>query len=615
MNRHQKTTLARIICAAIVAGIAYIPAIPPQLPVWLFAIAYLIVAADVIFNALRNIAHGEIFDENFLMLLASGGAFAIGEYPEAVAVMLFYQIGELFQDVAVDRSRKSISSLMDIRPDYANLLKENGEMLKTDPSKVKKGELIAVKPGEKIPLDGVVTEGESALDTSALTGESMPRDVAPGSEVLAGTVNISGLLKIRTTAPYGESTVARILDLVENAESGKAKTERFITRFAKYYTPAVVAAAVLLAVLPPLITGGEWLMWLHRALIFLVVSCPCALVVSIPLSFFAGIGGASRDGILIKGSNYVEYLAALKTVVFDKTGTLTKGKFEVSEIHPEDGFSRERLLKAAAYAEKFSTHPVAVSLRNAYGEKIPDNAVSDVTDFSGEGLKAIVDGETVYTGNARLMKRIGIDAAIPQAPGTLVFVAIDGKYAGYIIISDTIKENSAKAVQLLLGEGINDIVMLTGDRLEAARQIAEAAGITSVRHDLLPADKAAIVKEIIDKEKKGEYTAFVGDGINDAPVLKTADVGIAMGGAGSDAAIEAADVVLMDDDPIKVPKAVSRAHRTLSIARQNIIFAIGVKFGVLILGAIGVANMWGAVFADVGVTIIAVLNALRAFRK
>ena len=614
MEKEQKITLARIIVSLLMlAGAWLFESDENIVKIIFYAAAYLVIGGDIVFNAVRNVFHGEIFDENFLMAVATIGAFATGQYPEAVAVMLFYQVGEMFQDIAVDRSRKSISSLMDIRPDYANLDDGNGGFTQVAPDAVPAGSIIVVKPGEKIPLDGVVVSGTSSLDTAALTGESLPREVGTDSQVLSGSLNMTGLLKIRTSGTYGESTVARILDLVENADTGKAKTEKFITRFAKYYTPAVVGAAVLLAILPSLI-DGQWLTWLNRALIFLVISCPCALVVSIPLTFFAGIGGASRRGILIKGSNYLEALSRLGTVVFDKTGTLTKGDFNVTSIVPFNGCESTDLLKLAASAEVYSDHPVAVALRKACGREIVRANVSATENFAGEGIRANVGGRPVLAGNDKLMLRFGVNAYVTDQPGTIVHVAADGKYLGYIIISDTVKPQSASAVTDLRREGISKIVMLTGDRKAAADAVAGQVGVDEVYAGLLPVDKVQHVESLLSAESSAKRLAFVGDGINDAPVLKIADVGISMGAAGSDAAIEASDVVLMDDNPHKVAEAVTVARRTMRIVRQNIIFAIGVKLLFLLLAALGIANMWEAVFADVGVTVIAVLNALRAMR-
>lgn len=614
MEKEQKITLARIIVSLLMlAGAWLFESDENIVKILFYAAAYLVIGGDIVFNAVRNVFHGEIFDENFLMAVATIGAFATGQYPEAVAVMLFYQVGEMFQDIAVDRSRKSISSLMDIRPDYANLDDGNGGFTQVAPDAVPAGSIIVVKPGEKIPLDGVVVSGTSSLDTAALTGESLPREVGTDSQVLSGSLNMTGLLKIRTSGTYGESTVARILDLVENADTGKAKTEKFITRFAKYYTPAVVGAAVLLAILPSLV-DGQWLTWLNRALIFLVISCPCALVVSIPLTFFAGIGGASRRGILIKGSNYLEALSRLGTVVFDKTGTLTKGDFNVTAVVPFNGCESADLLELAASAEVYSDHPVAVALRKACGREIVRANVSATDNFAGEGIRANVGGRSVLAGNDKLMLRFGVNAYVTDQPGTIVHVAADGKYLGYIIISDTVKPQSASAVTDLRREGVSKIVMLTGDRKAAADAVAGQVGVDEVYAGLLPVDKVQHVESLLSAETSAKRLAFVGDGINDAPVLKIADVGISMGAAGSDAAIEASDVVLMDDNPHKVAEAVTVARRTMRIVRQNIIFAIGVKLLFLLLAALGIANMWEAVFADVGVTVIAVLNALRAMR-
>ena len=614
MEKEQKITLARIsVSLLMLAGAWLFESDENIVQIIFYAAAYLVIGGDIVFNAVRNVFHGEIFDENFLMAAATIGAFATGQYPEAVAVMLFYQVGEMFQDIALDRSRKSISSLMDIRPDYANLDDGNGGFTQVAPDAVPAGSIIVVKSGEKIPLDGVVVSGTSSLDTAALTGESLPREVGTDSHVLSGSLNMTGLLKIRTSGTYGESTVARILDLVENADTGKAKTEKFITRFAKYYTPAVVGAAVLLAILPSLI-DGQWLTWLNRALIFLVISCPCALVVSIPLTFFAGIGGASRRGILIKGSNWLEALSRLGTVVFDKTGTLTKGDFNVTAVVPFNGCESADLLALAASAEVYSDHPVAVALRKACGREIVRTNVSATENFAGEGIRANVGGRSVLAGNDKLMLRFGVNASVTDQPGTIIHVAADGKYLGYIIISDTVKPQSASAVTDLRREGISKIVMLTGDRKAAADAVAVQVGVDEVHAGLLPVDKVQHVKSLLSAEPSAKRLAFVGDGINDAPVLKIADVGISMGAAGSDAAIEASDVVLMDDNPHKVAEAVAVARRTMRIVRQNIIFAIGVKLLFLLLAALGIANMWEAVFADVGVTVIAVLNALRAMR-
>lgn len=604
--------VARIVASGAMLGLVLFLPLSEMVRMCLCLAAYLIIGADVIYEAVESIFHKELFDEHFLMAIATVGALAIGEYPEAVAVMFFYQIGELFSDIALERSRASISSLMDIRPDYANLEDSAGTVRKVSPSDVPQGSIIMVKPGEKIPIDGVVISGESSLDTAALTGESMPRDVSEGAEVLSGSLNMTGLLRIKTTSSFGESTVSKILDLVENAQTGKAKTEKFITRFARVYTPSVVAGAVLLAVLPPLFTGGDWPIWLHRALIFLVISCPCALVISIPLTFFAGIGGASRKGILVKGSNYMEVLSKVRTMVFDKTGTLTKGRFSVSEISAVDS-DEAGLLEKAALAESFSSHPVAVSLRSAYGKPLDESRVSDVKDYSGEGICATVDGQGIYAGNEKLMRRIGVEPVPVSKIGTVVYVATEGKFLGYIVVSDTLKPNAAEAIGLLKAAGVQKTVMLTGDRADVAKEVAGELALDEYHAGLLPADKVERVKAL--KESDGQAVlAFVGDGVNDAPVLKLADIGIAMGGVGSDAAIEAADVVLMDDDPVKIALGIKIAKKTLRIVVQNIVFAIGVKLLVLLLGALGVANMWEAVFADVGVTVIAILNSLRAMR-
>lgn len=612
MEKEQKIMVARIVASGVMLGLVLFLPLSEMVRMCLCLAAYLIIGADVIYEAVESIFHKELFDEHFLMAIATVGALAIGEYPEAVAVMFFYQIGELFSDIAVERSRASISSLMDIRPDYANLEDSAGTVQKVSPSDVLPGSIIMVKPGEKIPIDGVVISGESSLDTAALTGESMPRDVSEGAEVLSGSLNMTGLLRIKTTSSFGESTVSKILDLVENAQTGKAKTEKFITRFARVYTPSVVAGAVLLAVLPPLFTGGDWPIWLHRALIFLVISCPCALVISIPLTFFAGIGGASRKGILVKGSNYMEVLSKVRTMVFDKTGTLTKGRFSVSEISAVDS-DEAGLLEKAALAESFSSHPVAVSLRSAYGKPLDESRVSDVKDYSGEGICATVDGQGIYAGNEKLMRRIGVEPVPVSKIGTVVYVATEGKFLGYIVVSDTLKPTAAEAMRLLKAAGVQKTVMLTGDRADVAKEVAGELALDEYHAGLLPADKVERVKAL--KEADGQAVlAFVGDGVNDAPVLKLADIGIAMGGVGSDAAIEAADVVLMDDDPVKIALGIKIAKKTLRIVVQNIVFAIGVKLLFLLLGALGVANMWEAVFADVGVTVIAILNSLRAMR-
>ncbi len=611
MNKEQHVILIRIVITAILTAVSYIPTISPGLRLCMLTVAYLTIGYDILGKAGRNILKGDFLDENFLMSIASIGAFCIGEYPEAVAVIMFYQIGELFQDVAVERSRNSISSLMGIRPDYACIEEADGRERKVSPENVPVGSVIVIRPGERVPLDGEVVSGTSAVDTSALTGESKPRNVAAGDVLLSGGVNMSGVLRMRTSGVYGESTVAKILDLVENAETGKARTERFITRFAHVYTPVVVVAALLLAVIPPLVTSGGWLTWLNRALIFLVISCPCALVVSIPLTFFAGIGGASRRGILVKGSGYLEMLARAGTVVFDKTGTLTKGNFKVTDIS-SDVIAPKDMLALAAKAEAYSDHPVAVSLREAYGSVIDRSKVKNVENLAGEGIRADVDGTTVYAGNLRLMARAGVQAADIASAGTIVYVSAGGRYLGHIVISDTVKPQSAEAVRLLRKEGVDRVIILTGDRKDVAESVGTLLGVDKVYSGLLPANKVERLSELKKSERDGTRTVFVGDGINDAPVLKTADVGIAMGGTGSDAAIEAADVVLMDDNPVKVPEAISISRHTLAIVKQNVVLAIGIKLLMLLLGAIGVIDMWGAVFADVGITVIAVLNALRA---
>lgn len=612
MEKENKITLVRSIISALLLGITFVPQVTGLANTIICLVAYFIIGIDVLYHAITNIFHGKVFDEHFLMALATVGAVAIGEHREAVAVMLFYQIGELFQDIAVDKSRDSISSLMDIRPDYANI-EENGDLKQVPPDSVDAGSIIVVKPGEKIPLDGVVVSGTSSLNTTALTGESLPRDVKEGDTVISGCINILGLLKIRTTGTYGESTVAKILELVENSEQGKAKTERFITRFAKIYTPAVVIGAVLLAFVPPLLFSGSLSEWLHRALIFLVISCPCALVVSVPLGFFGGIGGASKCGVLIKGSNHLETLAKVKTVVFDKTGTLTKGSFSVSAVHPES-ISKEELLEIAALAESYSDHPISVSLRNAYKKAIDNSRISDVESLAGHGIKALVDGKTVYAGNSRLMDEIGVKWKPCHHHGTIIHISVDGDYAGHIVISDEIKPQSKDAISALRAEGVDKTVMLTGDRKEVGENVAKELAIDEVYSELLPADKVTMVESLLCKAPSRRL-AFVGDGINDAPVLKRADVGIAMGALGSDAAIEAADIVLMDDDPMKIAKAIKISRRTLRIVTENIVFALAIKFAILLLGAFGVAGMWLAVFADVGVAFIAILNSLRAMQS
>lgn len=612
MDKDQKTTLGRIIAAAVLFVVSFLPAVRGTAAEAVLCIAaYLTVGGDVLLEAVRNILHGEVFDENFLMTLATIGAIAVGQYPEAVAVMLFYQTGELFQDIAVEKSRASISSLMDIRPDYANI-EENGQLKQVAPDSVATGTVIVIKPGEKVPLDGVVVEGASSLNTTALTGESLPRDVRTGDGVISGCVNMSGLLRVRTTGTFGESTVSKILKLVENSDNGKANTEKFITRFAKIYTPAVVTGAALLAFIPSVITG-QWTVWIQRALIFLVISCPCALVISIPLGFFGGIGGASRIGVLVKGSNYLEALARAEIVVFDKTGTLTKGNFKVTAIHPEV-ISAEELLEVAALAESYSDHPISQSLRAAYKRAVDKSRIKDVEDITGHGIKATVDGRTVYAGNSKLMDRIGTAWKPCDHEGTIIHVAEDGQYVGHIVISDEIKPQSKEAIAALKAEGVRRTVMLTGDREAVAESVAKELGLDETHAELLPADKVDRMEKLLgEKSEKGKLV-FVGDGINDAPVLKRADVGIAMGALGSDAAIEAADVVLMDDNPAKIAQAIRISRHTLTIVTENIVFALGVKAFFLILGAFGMATMWEAVFADVGVSFIAILNSLRAMK-
>lgn len=608
----MKKRLYRIILgAAVLSGAVIIKFNIEWLQIALFILSYIIVGGDVVKRAVKNIIKGQVFDENFLMSVATIGAFLIGEFPEGVAVMLFYQIGELFQSYAVDKSRKSIASLMDIRPDYANV-KNGDELIKTDPDEVKIGDIIVIKAGEKIPLDAKVIEGSSMIDTSALTGEAVPREIEAGSDILSGCININGVITAEVTKEFEESTVSKILDLVENASSKKSKSEQFITKFARYYTPVVVIIAVFLALVPPLvIEGAAFSDWIYRALSFLVVSCPCALVISIPLSFFGGIGGASRRGILVKGSNYLEALAQTEIVVFDKTGTLTKGVFNVQEVHPE-GISREELLELTAYSESYSNHPISLSLKRAYGREIVSGRISDVEEISGHGVSAIVDGKKVLAGNVKLMKRMNIPYFEGELIGTVVHVSVDNMYAGYIVIADEVKEDSAHAIKELKSANIKQTVMLTGDSKNVGAKVAGELGLDRVYAELLPGDKVDKLEELfLQKSEKGKL-AFVGDGINDAPVLARADIGIAMGGLGSDAAIEAADIVIMTDEPSKIATAMRISKKTLKIAYQNIAFAIGVKVMVLILTALGITTMWAAIFADVGVTIIAVLNSFRA---
>ena len=613
MSRKQKRGLARIGAGAVLLAAAWLLPLEGWASLAAFAVPYAVVGWDVLWKAVRNILHGQVFDENFLMALATVGAFATGEYSEGVAVMLFYQIGEWFQRYAVGRSRKSITALMDIRPDHANLVGPDGTAQEVDPDEVSVGSVILVKPGERVPLDGTVLDGDSMLDTAALTGESVPRHAAAGDAVISGCINGSGLLRVRVDKPYGESTVAKILDLVENAGEKKAKAENFITKFSRWYTPAVVIAALALAVLPPLVLGGGWAGWVHRALIFLVISCPCALVISVPLSFFGGIGGASRRGILVKGGAYMEVLANTGTVVFDKTGTLTKGVFSVTAVHPHE-IDKAQLVELAALAESYSTHPIAASLRKAYGQA-PDTArVADYEELSGRGVRAKVDGRTVCVGNGRLMDEAGAEWHECHLTGTVAHVAVDGRYAGHIVISDEVKPDAAAAIAALKAAGVHKTVMLTGDAKEVGEAVAKQLGIDEAHTQLLPAGKVEHMEQLLAGQPKGEALAFVGDGVNDAPVLARADVGIAMGGIGSDAAIEAADVVLMDDKPSKLAEAVRISRRTLRIVHQNIVFALAVKALVLVLGALGMANMWEAVFADVGVMVLAILNAMRALK-
>lgn len=600
-----------IIGAAVLAAAVLLSLNNEWLQIALFIISYIIVGGDVVKRAVKNIFKGQVFDENFLMSIATIGAFFIGEYPEGVAVMLFYQVGELFQSYAVGKSRKSIASLMDIRPDYANV-KKGDELVKVDPDEVQIGDIIVIKAGEKIPLDGKVIEGSSMIDTSALTGESVPREVEVGSDILSGCININGVITAEVTKEFGESTVSKILDLVENASSKKSNSEQFITKFARYYTPVVVIIAVFLAIIPPLvIDGATFSDWIYRALAFLVVSCPCALVISIPLSFFGGIGGASKKGVLVKGSNYLEALAETEIVVFDKTGTLTKGVFNVQEIHPE-GVSKEELIELTAHAESYSNHPISLSLKRAYSKEIDNGRISDVEEISGHGVIATVDGKKVMAGNIKLMKMMDIPYFKGELIGTIVHVAVNNKYIGYIVIADEVKEDSAQAIKELKAANIKQTVMLTGDNKSIGSKVAKELGLDKVYAELLPADKVEKLEELFSQKSKKGKLAFVGDGINDAPVLARADIGIAMGGLGSDAAIEAADVVIMTDEPSKIATTMKISKKTLKIAHQNIVFAIGIKIIVLILSAFGITTMWAAIFADVGVTIIAVLNAFRA---
>lgn len=609
MAREQKNDLIKILLSAVIFAAALIIPSTGTLRIILFIVPYLIVGYEVIWSAIRNILHGEIFDENFLMSVASIGAICIGEYPEAVAVMLFYEVGELFQSIAVGKSRKSIAALMDIRPDYAVVLRDFDEK-KVSPEEVKVGEIIIIKPFERIPLDGTIIEGTSSVNSSALTGEAAPVDKTVGESVISGTINLSSVLKVEVKSSYAESTVSKILDLVQNASEKKTKSENFITRFARVYTPCVVIGALLLASVPPLLFGELWSVWITRALIFLVVSCPCALVISVPLTFFGGIGAASREGILIKGSNYMEALSKVKTVVFDKTGTLTKGNFAVTAIHPE-AVSVDDLLDIAAAAESFSHHPIAESIVNAHGKHIDKSRFGEVSELPGLGVKALIDGKTVYVGNSALMDKIGINWHDCEVVGTTVHIAVEDQYVGHIVISDEIKPDSKKAIARLSASGVSKIVMLTGDMKKVGEAVAQELSIDEVFSELLPDDKVSAIEKLLSEKPVKSTLAFVGDGINDAPVLSRADIGIAMGALGSDAAIEAADIVLMDDKPSKISRAITIARKTMSIARENIAISLVVKAVVLILGAIGLANIWFAVFADVGVMIIAVLNSLR----
>ncbi|MDO4169928.1 MAG: heavy metal translocating P-type ATPase [Lachnospiraceae bacterium] len=610
MTRKQKRLLARICIAAVLFLAGSLLPLPQYVETGIFLACYAVAGWDIVWKAITNILHGQIFDENFLMTIATIGALILGEHSEGVAVMLFYQVGEWFQSYAVSKSRKSITGLMDIRPDYANVEKE-GKLVQVDPEEVQIGDTIVVKPGERIPLDGIIVNGFSALDTSALTGESIPREVEAGMEVISGCINQTGILTIQTTKEFGESTVAKILDLVENSSDKKGKTENFITKFARYYTPAVVFSALAFALLPPLLTTQTFGTWIYRALTFLVISCPCALVISIPLSFFGGIGGASKIGVLIKGSNYLESLAHAETVVFDKTGTLTKGSFAVSEIHAK-GMKDHQLLELAAYAEDYSSHPISLSIKKAYGKRIDHTRISDVLEIAGHGVQAIIDEKMVLVGNAKLMEKEHINYTPSTAIGTIVYLACNGTYAGYIVIEDEIKADAPTAIRSLKSIGIQKTVMLTGDTDAVGKKVATTLELDQVYTELLPGDKVDRVEDLLKQKSESGKLIFVGDGINDAPVLARADIGIAMGALGSDAAIEAADVVLMTDEPSKIASVMKIARKTIRIANENIIFALGVKFLVLILGALGYANMWAAVFADVGVSVIAILNAIRA---
>mgnify|MGYP002332872548 FL=1 len=620
MTKKQKKMLYRIIVTFLLFAVLMVCEHTGGMDGWnkivlfvIYLVPYLVIGYDIVYKAARNISHGQVFDENFLMMIATFGAFGVGEYSEAVAVMLFYQVGELFQGYAVGKSRQSISDMMDICPEYANI-EEDGVLKQVDPDDVEVGSIIVVKPGERIPLDGIVVEGESLIDTAALTGESVPRSAKAGDEIISGCVNGSGTLKVKTTKEFDDSTVAKILELVENASSKKAKVENFITRFAKYYTPVVTIGAVILAILPPLILGGGWAEWIQRACIFLVISCPCALVISVPLGFFGGIGAASKIGVLVKGSNYLEAVAEMTTIVFDKTGTLTKGEFKVTDVITENG-SKEELIELAALGEGYSNHPIANSIREAYGKELDLNRVTNTEEIAGHGIKAVIDGKTVLLGNEKLMKSESIFYTPCKSMGTVVYVACNGVFEGAVVISDTIKDGAKEAIHDMKQVGVRHTVMLTGDRKEAAETVAQTLGIDEVHAELLPGGKVEQVEALLKAEKEKERLAFVGDGINDAPVLTRADIGIAMGSMGSDAAIEAADIVLMDDDVTKIASVVRIARKTLRIVKQNIVFALAIKALVLILGALGMANMWEAVFADVGVSVIAILNSMRTLNE
>jgi len=620
MTKKQKKMLYRIIVTFLLFAVLMVCEHTGGMDGWnkivlfvIYLVPYLVIGYDIVYKAARNISHGQVFDENFLMMIATFGAFGVGEYSEAVAVMLFYQVGELFQGYAVGKSRQSISDMMDICPEYANI-EEDGVLKQVDPDDVEVGSIIVVKPGERIPLDGIVVEGESLIDTAALTGESVPRSAKAGDEIISGCVNGSGTLKVKTTKEFDDSTVAKILELVENASSKKAKVENFITRFAKYYTPVVTIGAVILAILPPLILGGGWAEWIQRACIFLVISCPCALVISVPLGFFGGIGAASKIGVLVKGSNYLEAVAEMTTIVFDKTGTLTKGEFKVTDVITENS-SKEELIELAALGEGYSNHPIANSIREAYGKELDLNRVTNTEEIAGHGIKAVIDGKTVLLGNEKLMKSESIFYTSCKSMGTVVYVACNGVFEGAVVISDTIKDGAKEAIHDMKQVGVRHTVMLTGDRKEAAETVAQTLGIDEVHAELLPGGKVEQVEALLKAEKEKERLAFVGDGINDAPVLTRADIGIAMGSMGSDAAIEAADIVLMDDDVTKIASVVKIARKTLRIVKQNIVFALAIKALVLILGALGMANMWEAVFADVGVSVIAILNSMRTLNE